>query len=294
MREKTLGVALSVISLAANAELKVTYTDPVGCRVENRYFIADLSKRMVQDKAEDSGMLRALTLKRSGVTLARTENRMHWAPNFQRTGAQGYASMGTWQPVQKVARKLSGNTFVLEREGYHQDYPEIHLKAEYRFLGGVPYFLFHSVLTVERPMEMYWLRNQEMTMDDLFTHVAWPGRDGRPRMATFAERGKILEQEPIPVSAPWVCFVNLDKGYGYGAVMLEHRATKTANPMVTIEDGARNGKYWNRQLVNRTATRLEPGDQFEERTAYVVFQVKTASPLAEFLTWEKRIRAAHK
>ncbi len=285
---------LLAASVAAAAEWKVTFTDPVGCKVENDYFVADLSKRVVANKEEDSGTLRSLTLKQFGVTLARTPNRMHWAPNFQRVGAAGYASIGTWQPVQKVVRNLAGNTFHMERDGYHQDYPEIHIKAEYQFFADLPYFLFHSVLTVERPMEMYWLRNQEMTMDALFTHVAWPGRDGKPRIATFAERGKILEKEPIAADAPWVCFVNLEKGYGYGAVVLEYKASKTANSMTTIEDGADNGKYWNRQLVNRTPTHLGPGDVYEERTAYVVFPVKPESPLAAFFDWEKRIRSAQR
>lgn len=271
--------------------LRVTLTDPVGCTVENEFFLADLSKQIVDGREQDSGTLRALTLKFAGVRLERRHPiRMHWAPSFQRAGSKSYTSIAAWGPVQKFTRDVSPSAFVFRRQGYQADYPEIHLDASYRFLPGVPYFLFRSVMTIERPIEIFWLRNQEMTMNDLFTHAAWPTRDGSPRIAAFAERHETLRASPIPVDTPWMCFVNLEKGYGYGAVVLDYKATTTVNPITSINDGADNGKYWDRRLVDQVNTRLRPGDRYEEHTAYVVFRVRRDTPLAEFLDWEKRLR----
>jgi hypothetical protein len=133
------------------------------------------------------------------------------------------------------------------------------------------------------------MRNNEMTMDQFFTHVAWPTRDGR-HITTFDERKPLLEKEPIAADAPWVAFLNLDKGYGYGFVMLEYKATKSAtHGGIGISDGADNGKYWSRLILSREPTPIEPGDQFEERTAYVLFRCAKDKPLAEFFDWEKKI-----
>lgn len=99
--------------VAAQADkLRIEKTDRVGRKIENEYFIADLSHRAIQDKEEDSGTLRALTYKQFGVTLLRTRNRMHWAPNLQRAGAQGYKGIGTWHPVQVFREERQGETYI--------------------------------------------------------------------------------------------------------------------------------------------------------------------------------------
>ncbi|MBI1791356.1 MAG: hypothetical protein HYR60_27830 [Acidobacteria bacterium] len=282
---------LAAPALAAEP-LRVENTDRVGRRVENAVFVADLSRRTVRGREEDSGTLRALTFKRFGVTLLRTQNRMHWAPSLQRSGARSYSGIGTWEPVQTFREEIQPDSYRHYREGYLADYHEVKIEAESRFYAAVPYFLFHSVMTVEKPLSIDLLRNQEMTMDERFTHVAWPGRDGKPRIATFEERKPILAKEPVAVDAPWVCFLNLDKGYGFGAVVLDYKATRSANPITSINDGADNGKYWDRRIINYLDTPLATGDRFEERTAYVLVACTKAEPLREFLDWERRIRAA--
>ncbi len=284
-------IFLVAAGLAAQDKLIVKQTDPIGCIVENVFFRADLSKRTVNGADEDNGTLRALTYKQFGVTLLRSQNRMHWAPSLQRAGARSYTSIGVWNPVQKYERLESDQSYILKREGYLQGYPEVKLETEYIFHAGVPYFIFRSAMTVEKPVELYWVRNQEMTMDAFFTHVVWPGRDGKERMATFDARGPILEKEPIPVDAPWVAFVNLDKGYGYGAIALEYKSTMTAGAaMVSINDGVNNGKYWDRRLINQVNTKVEPGTRWEERNAYVLFHAPQDAPVREFLDWVKRLR----
>ncbi|MBK9167848.1 MAG: hypothetical protein IPM24_10330 [Bryobacterales bacterium] len=280
---------VSAAEAAPQDMLRVERTDPVGSVVENGVFVANLSKRVVREAEEDSGTLRALTYKPFDVTFLRTQNRMHWAPSFQRVGANGYSSIGTWHPVQEFTHTQEAATYVLHRSGHHAAYPEVKMDATYTFYAQAPYFLFESKMEIVAPIEMFWLRNQEMTMDAAFTHVAWPGSP-EPRLVGLEERHAILEKEPIPPDTPWVCFLNLDKGYGYGAVNLHYVATKTVNAHTSINDGANNGRYWDRHLISRTPTLLEPGERYEEKVAYVLFRAQRDNPLAEFLGWEKRLR----
>ena len=72
--------------------------------------------------------------------------------------------------------------------------------------------------------------------------------------------------------------------------MLESRATKLINAGTGISDGANNGKYWSRRLISGADTTLSAGDQFEERSAYVLFRSSKDKPLEDFFKWEKQIR----
>src|SRR5262249_46012600 len=106
---------LCTSAMAADA-LKIGKPDRVGRVIENQYFIADLSHRTIRGVEEDSGTLRALTYKPFGITLLRTQNRMHWAPNLQRAGAPSYKGLGTWNPVQTFNETNEGNVYVHRRE----------------------------------------------------------------------------------------------------------------------------------------------------------------------------------
>lgn len=290
MSHKTLAGMLLLPLLAAES-LRVEKTDRVGRRVENEFYVADLSHRTIKNQEEDAGSIRGLTYKKFGVTLLRTSNRMHWAPNLQREGARGYKGVGTWHPVQVFREERKGDTYIHYREGYLADYPEVKIEAEYQFLEGVPYFLFRSRLTVEKPLTVILLRNNEMTMDSFFTHVAWPSTDGSRRLSTFDERKPLIEKNPIAVDAPWTAFLNLEKGYGYGFVNLDYSATRTRNPEIMISDGAENGKYWSRRIIAGEPTLITSGDKFDELTAFVLFQCSKGKPLDDFLGWEAKIRS---
>jgi hypothetical protein len=271
--------------------LEVRYTGSAGFTLENGVLKADHAERVLDGRVEDSGSLNGLTYKPLDLKLRRTENRMHWAPSFQREGVRGYTSIATWDPVQRTERKLGAGWFVHTREGSLAQYPEINLWAEYRYFAHVPYFLFHAVTNVVEPIQMYWLRGQEMTMDSFFTHVVFPGNDGKPAIYDFEARKPVLEKSPLPVDIPWLAFVNLDKGYGFGAVTLGYSATTEVGAHMSINDGAHDGKYWDRRVVDQKATPLKPGDRYEERTAYVLFRATREAPVAELLEWEKRLRA---
>jgi hypothetical protein len=279
-------VPVSAVEAASSLVVKKT-GDTVGFTIENSAFQADHTLRTVRGAVEDSGTLRGLLLKAFGVRLERDENRMHWAPSFQRVGARGYSSIAMWTPVQKHSVSATPGHAVFAREGHHADYPEISIRSEYEYFAHVPYFLFRAELTVTRAMEMWWLRGQEMTMDGLFTHAAFPdATSGRPMVIDFSAK-----RPSLAVDLPWIAFVNLEKGYGLGAVVLGYTASQIANPLMSINDGARGGKYWDRRVINQTAVGLKPGDKFTESTAYVVFRVADAgNPMREFLDWERRIR----
>jgi len=305
-------------SIAGAQTVHVEKTGAVGRRIENRYFIADLSPRTVNGKEEDSGTLRALTYKEFGLTLFRNagNGRMHKGPSLQRAGAPTYRDQGAWTPVQSFREEQKGGIYVHHREGYFPDYPEVKMDVEYRVPADAPYFIVSTVMKVEKPIRIVLMRNNEMTMNLFFTHLTWPGKDGAHRMVAFDERKAVLEKEPIPADVPWLAFVNPEKGYGYGFVTLDHKASKTANADITISDGTLtsaelaeerrkaaaagrtfndhviNGRYWSRHLLSGQETSLEPGDRFEELTAYVLFHSSQAHPMGDFFEWEKKIRAA--
>jgi hypothetical protein len=270
-----------------------TAADPIGFVFENPYYIADLSARELKPGViEDNGTLRALTIKSVNFKLQRSKNRMHWAPSMQRAGARNYNSIGSWNQVREHKKTENKEMVRLTRSGYIQDYPEIHLRAEYDFIKSAPYFIFRSIMKVEKPIEMFWLRNQEMTMDHVFTHVAFPGADGKPVVVDFDARKPILEAKPLAVDVPWLAFVNLEKGFGYGAITLKHKASKAVKSITSVNDGVDPpARYWDRRLINQVNTMLAPGDIFEEETAYVVFDVSKEKPLDKFFEWEKKIRA---
>jgi hypothetical protein len=84
--------------------------------------------------------------------------------------------------VQQFREEQKSDLYVHWRDGYLADYPEVKVEAEYRFFPKDPYFLVWSRMTVEKPLTVTLLRNNEMTMDQFFTHVAWPARAGRPHI----------------------------------------------------------------------------------------------------------------
>ena len=44
-------------------------------------------------------------------------------------------------------------------------------------------------------------------------------------------------------------------------------------------------------MISGRETDLEPGDQFKELSAYVLFRSSTDKPLAEFFDWQKKIKS---
>ncbi|NIT55069.1 MAG: hypothetical protein GWN00_02120, partial [Aliifodinibius sp.] len=55
------------------------------------------------------------------------------------------------------------------RQDAAPDHPEILLTASYEFYAGKPYFKFYSCMEMLKDVWLELLRNDEMTMDSLFT-----------------------------------------------------------------------------------------------------------------------------
>jgi len=135
MRRVPHTLLLIAIASASGAEkLRLEKTDPVGRKIENEFYIADLSHRVMNGKEEDSGTLRGLTYKPFGVTFFRNppNGRMHKGISLQRAGTPGYKDIGTWTPIQTFREEQKGGFYIHHREGYFADYPEVKLEVEYR------------------------------------------------------------------------------------------------------------------------------------------------------------------
>jgi len=290
---RLLPILLAIPAFAQTVE--VQNTGKIGRRVENRFFAANLP--------DESGTMSALTFKEFGVTFSRNSanGRMHKGPSIQRAGAPSYKDQGNWSPVQEFREDRKTGVYIHHREGYFPAYPEVRVVSEYRFPPDTPYFFVSTSLAVEKPIRVSMIRNNEMTMDLFFTHLVWPG-GGTRNVVAFDARYPIIEKAPIPADVPWLVFVNLEKGYGYGFVNLGYKATKTARPDTTIADGYPSGstvqprpinaRYWSRHLIFGEEVDLVPGDRFDELTAYVLFHCSEKSPLGDFPDLEKRIRAS--
>jgi len=131
----TLSRSLILIAIACAASagtLRIEKTNPIGRKIENEFFIADLSHRVINGKEEDSGTLRGLTHKPFGVTFFRNplNGRMHKGISLQRAGAPGYKDIGTWTPVQTFREAQKDGFYIHHREGYFADYPEVKLEVE--------------------------------------------------------------------------------------------------------------------------------------------------------------------
>jgi len=262
--------------------------------VDNTFYRADLTKsNQSEAKSHESGQLRELLIKRGfDVLLRRTENRMHWAPNFQNQQVEYYKTIAGWEHPENY-KIMSGpyliRTFRSDRAPEHS---EILLSAKYSFYDELPYFTFFSSMVFKDSLVLVLLRNDEMTMDSLFTHLAYQKKPGKIVDVSFKERYNILESEPISNTADWLCFYNLEKGYGFGSIRIRYnitdnqgRPSPTYLPYTKISDGAAGGKYWNRRLINDHPILVPAGSRYVEENAYIVFKIDKDNKFSEIEKW---------
>ncbi|MBD3383417.1 hypothetical protein GF407_00700 [candidate division KSB1 bacterium] len=263
--------------------------DALSMQVENQYYKASLGQLPDHDgvKGNLSGQLSELLIK-SGFDqkLFRTKNLMHWAPNAKRCTERRYKTLGHWNPPDNAALETGPYCIQTTRQGALTGYPEIVISAGYEFLACKPYFLFFSVMDIQQGLCLQRLRNDEMTMDSLFTHVAFMRQNGRERNMLFTERYRELQEEPISNEAPWLAFYHSEKGYGFGVIRLHYsvldqygQTSPLAFPHTRISDGAGGGKYWNRYLICDVNTFVPAGSRYMEKNAYLTFTVDREDPL---------------
>ena len=263
--------------------------------IENQFYRADLTRSaQSESKNNESGQLSELFIKMGfDVLLFRTENRMHWAPNFQRLGAKEYKTIAGWDNPQNYRVDAGPYLVMTTRRDQAPDYPEIRMNANYYFYAGMPWFRFYSAMEFTRTVWLSLLRNDEMTMDSLFTHVAFKRPTGEIVDLSFDEREQILAEHPIENDAPWLCFYHAEKGYAFGSIRLKYELLQASGftspvwmPHTKISNGAGGGKYWNRRLIDDRPTLVPEGSRYIEENAYLVFKVNQDNKFAEIERWD--------
>jgi hypothetical protein len=267
--------------------------------IENKFYRADLSKSSQSEaKNHDSGQLRELLIKMGfNQLLFRTENRLHWGPNFQKEGLEYYETIADWDNPKNY--QIDSGPYLIEtiRQDKAPAHPEILLSAVYQFYSNLPYFVFYSEMDFIDYAWIFLLRNDEMTMDSMFTHVAFQRVNGMVESYPFSQRYQYLEKNPISNDAPWLCLYHQDKKYAFGSIRLRYDlinqfggTSPVYQPFTKISDGAEGGKYWNRRLINEHLTYVPRGSHYAEKNAYLVFEIDTTNTFKNIIYWIERLK----
>lgn len=261
--------------------------------VENQYYKIHFS-------AEDDkrgGQINGIEVKNfENQLLKRGHISMHWAPNFSKSDSDSYFTMEDLPSSSEHSVKRESYHLIKERSGNTDSVPEIHVQGRYEFYADLPYFLFESSMTMEEDVELDLLRNDEMTMDSLFTHVTYPKKDGTVAHLELYDQLDVLEESPIADDADWVAFYNMDKGYGFGSIRLNYdnssldgNLSPTYKPYTKISRASENGRYWNRVLTDTVLTFPE-GSRYQEKNAYLIFSADPQSPAKEIVYYSECLR----
>jgi len=265
-----------------------------GSSLENQTYKATFS---MEDDPR-GGQINGLFLKNFGnKMLKRGHIAMHWAPNFSKTNGDGYFNMEDFPPSSENTIETGLYQIMKTRSGRTDTIPEIYVKGKYTFLAGLPYFIFESTMTMEEEVSLKLLRNDEMTMDSLFTHVAYQKEDGTlSSLQLYDAELDSLENNHIPDDSRFVAFYNMDYGYGLASIRLEYDNTNSDgnpsplfNPHTKISRSQGNGRYWNRVLID-SATTAPKGSRYHEKNAYLVFEVDQAVPEKQILYYAERLK----
>ncbi len=261
--------------------------------VENKTYKAFFSSEY--DKR--GGQINGIILKDfNNQLLKRGHISMHWAPNFSKSISDSYFNFEHLSSSSQNDIRNGRYQIVKTRSGTTDSVPEIDLKGQYTFYGRLPYFDFESTMLMKRDVVLNLLRNDEMTMDSLFTHVVYQNKDGKTfRLKLYDQELDVLEENPIPDDAAFVAFYHRDKEYGLGSIRLEYDNTNesgnpspTHHPYTKISKSSGNGRYWNRILTD-TIQKFPKGSRYREKNAYLIFRVGNEIPENEVLYYQERL-----
>ncbi len=275
--------------------------------IENNYYIAELTdEKATAESGLGAGQLATLTLKRfKQKKLQRTGINMHWAPNFKKKG-MAYKTIGHIRAFDSVSVSRGPYRIRVYRSGRVKGYEEIRLEGEYRFYAGLPYFIFSSTMIMGEDVVLTMLRNDEMTMDSLFTHAMFPLPDGKVKIVPLYDKPpraphysvKELRKTPIAANTNWFCFFNDSLKYGFGSIRLQYDYTNDKggqspmlNPETRITYSRKGGRYWDRRFVfTREDSLLVPrGSRYFEQNAYLIFKTETENPAQEITEYFMRL-----
>lgn len=258
-------------------------------RVANKYFEADLTRSdLAEPKSHASGQIRELLIKMGfNQLLTNAEDRVHWAPNFKRPELEFYTTIAHWDNPALNLVEHGPHLVRTVRQDLAPDHPEILLTAVYKFYANVPYFKFYSSMEMVAGVWLELLRNDEMTTDSMFSHVAFQRPTGEIVDLRLDERHATLQRQPIEPDAPWLCFYNVDKGFAFGTIRLRSDdANQLGEPSPTYLPHTQIGqwldrRYWNRRLIHDHLTFVPKGSRYVEENAYLVFQIGGRDRLEE-------------
>ncbi len=245
--------------------------------IENEYFIADFNTNDSKtEKGLYPGQLAGIFVKKKEVLLERGHINMHWAPNFQREESDyktiGHIDSGNARVTQK-------NQYLLEmvKSGNVDGYEEIDVFGQYNFFAGLPYFEFTSTMTFNKDAELLLLRNDEMTIDSLFTHLIYPDSSGTKMPLYDMAKFDSLTKRPLADDIKWVGFINEPLEYGLVSLRLaydnqnvEGGESPLYRPHTKISASMGSGRYWNRRLIHEHKTLVPEGSKYYEKNAYLV------------------------
>lgn len=264
-----------------------------GSSVENQKYKATFST----EDDERGGQINSIVLKDFGdKLLKRGHIAMHWAPNFSKSDGEGYFNMEDFSPSSENRVEKGIYQIAKFRSGRTDSVPEIYVEGKYKFYADQPYFVFESTMKMEEDVSLDLLRNDEMTMDSLFTHVVYQKENGTvSRLKLYDSELDSLENNPIPDNTGFVAFYNTDHGYGLASIRLEYdnnnndgNTSVLFNPHTKISRSTGNGRYWNRVLID-SATNVPNGSKYIEKNAYLIFQVGQEVPEEEILYYAERL-----
>jgi hypothetical protein len=267
--------------------------------VENDNYRADLTRKEVSEgKAHFSGQLNELYMKMGfDQLLLRSENRMHWAPNYSKRGEEDYHTIAGWDYPSHNKIYKGPYSVRTERVDVAPHLAEMILVATYQFYAKYPFFVFSSSIDLAQDVWLDLLRNDEMTMDTLFTHIAYQRHDTQIFDMPFATRENVLKNEPIPADAPWLCFYNAETGYAFGSIRIVYdnrnvfgNPSPTYKPHTKISNGSEGGKYWNRRLIHEYPIFIPAGSRYYEQNAYLLFQIDSKQKFKHIQFWSQRLR----
>ncbi len=251
----------------------------VAVQIENEYFVADFNVTpLKRERGLHPGQLGGIFIKKNGVLLQRSHIDMHWSPNFQKEDVD-YKTMGHLDADNAKIVQRNSYMVQLEKSGAVSGYEEIDLFGAYTFFSELPYFLFTSTMTFNQNVALFLLRNDEMTMDSLFTHLVYPKSDDIFGALPLYDTKKLdsLTQSPLKDDIDWLGFINESKGYGLFSIRLDYdnrnlkgEKSPLYEPHTKISSGRNNGRYWNRRLINEKTTMVPKGSRYYERLAYLV------------------------
>jgi hypothetical protein len=210
---------------------------------------------------------------------------------------EGYETIARWDNP-NVNNIYSGPYMIMtERQDVAPEHAEILLSARYKFYSNKPFFKFYSSMEIKKDLWLSLLRNDEMTMDSLFTHVAFQNQNDDIIDVPFNKRDDYLKLRPIANQDPWLCFYNDIKGYAFGSIRIKYdidnrfgNVSPTSLPHTKISNGTGGGKYWNRRLIDEHNTFVPRGSKYIEENAYIVFKISKNNKFKNIKYWAVRLR----